>query len=100
MGIEKLKKLQQFEWDKWNINKIRQKHKVEPCECEEVFFAEDKIILKDILHSKKEGRFILLGKTKKDRLLFIVFTIRRHKIRVISARNVNKKERRLYEKAS
>ena len=65
-------------------------------ECEEVFFDENKVVLKDVLHSDREERFIILGKTKKQRLLFVVFTTRNDKIRVISARNVNQKERKLY----
>ncbi|HIE24125.1 MAG TPA: BrnT family toxin, partial [Candidatus Korarchaeota archaeon] len=54
----------------------------------------------DKLHSKEEERFILLGKTKKERVLFVVFTIRNDKIRIISVRDINKKERRLYEKTT
>lgn len=100
MEAGKLRNLQQFDWDKWNADKIRQKHKVEPYECEEVFFDDNKVKLKDVLHSEKEERFILLGKTKKERLLFVVFTKRNYKIRVISARDTNKRERGLYEKAS
>jgi len=53
--------------------------------------------LKDTSHSNKEKRYILLGKTKKERLLFLVFTIRKKKIRIISARDLNKNERKLYE---
>lgn len=65
-------------------------------ECEEVFFDNGKKILKDLLHSGKEERYILLGKTKQQRLLFIVFTTRGVKVRVISARDINKKENKLY----
>ena len=66
-------------------------------ECEEIFFDQEKKIFKDILHSGREERYILLGQTKENRLLFIVFTIRASKIRVISARDLNKKEKKLYE---
>ena len=90
----------EFVWDKGNIDKNWLKHQVTNRECEEVFFDENKRISKDVLHSKKEERYILLGKTKKDRLLFIVFTIRKKKIRIISARNTNRKEVRLYEKTT
>ena len=98
MDFEKIKDLQCFEWDKGNADKIYRKHKVKPFECEEVFFDENKVILKDVLHSEKEERHVLLGETKKARLLFLVFTVRQHKIRFISARDTNKKERGLYEK--
>ena len=93
-----IKKPLEFEWDKGNKDKNWLKHRVTNEECEEVFFDKNKKILKDVLHSDKEKRFIILGKTKKGRLLFVVFTIRNKKIRVISARDINKKEVILYEK--
>lgn len=86
-----------FEWDRGNQNKNLAKHHVTDEECEEVFFDQGKQILRDVLHSGLEDRFILLGETKRERLLFIVFTVRLEKIRMISARDVNKKERILYE---
>jgi len=88
----------EFIWDKGNRDKNWIKHKVTDRECEEVFFDEKKKIYKDKIHSVSEERFILLGKTKRERLLFVVFTIRNKKIRIISARDINKKERRIYEK--
>lgn len=94
MKIEK--RALEFQWDNGNKGKNK-KHGVEDSESEEVFFDQNKRILKDKLHSQKEERFRLLGKTKTQRLLFIVFTIRNRKIRIISARDVNKKEVFLYE---
>lgn len=88
-----------FEWDQGNIRK-NEKHKVENKEAEEVFFDKEKVIFKDKFHSDKEDRFIVLGKTKKDRLLYIVFTKRGHKVRIISTRDINKKEAYLYEEAT
>jgi uncharacterized DUF497 family protein len=91
----------QFEWDSGNSNKNKLKHTVEDWECEEVFFDSKKVMFNDKLHSRNEQRFILLGKTKQERLLYIVFTTRKEKIRVISARDITKrKEIELYEKAS
>lgn len=95
-----IKEPHKFEWDKGNKDKNWLKHKVKNEECEEIFFDKKKKILKDVLHSGKEKRFIILGKTKKERLLFVVFTIRNKKVRVISARDVNKKEVILYEEKS
>ena len=90
----------QFEWDSGNSGKNKRKHEVEDWECEEVFFDPRKVTLKDKLHSGKEERFILLGKTRQSRLLYIVFTVRNEKVRVISARDITKrKEIELYEKA-
>lgn len=87
-----------FQWDKGNIDKNLLKHGISDQECEEVFFDPNKRILKDILHSGKENRYILLGQTKLGRLLFVAFIIRNNKIRIISTRNLNKKEKHLYEK--
>ena len=86
-----------FIWNKGNIDKNWTRHKVTNQECEEVFFDGKKKIFKDKLHSGKEERFRIIGKTKKERLLFVVFTIRKDKIRIISARDINKKEVYLYE---
>lgn len=86
----------EFEWDKGNVDKNLIKHRVKNEECEEVFFDLNKRVLRDPLHSVKEKRHILIGKTKKKRILFIVFTTRKKKVRVISARDLNKKELHLY----
>jgi uncharacterized DUF497 family protein len=94
-----IKKPIKFEWNKGNDKKNYLKHGVANSECEEVFFDNNKIILKDKLHSIDEDRYIIFGKTKQKRILFIVFTLRKEKIRVISARDINKKEIKLYEKA-
>jgi uncharacterized DUF497 family protein len=86
----------EFDWDKGNIEKNRF-HKVENSEAEEVFFDKKRLIFKDHVHSRSEERLRILGKTKKGRLLFIVFTIRKSKIRIISTRDINRKEVYLYE---
>ena len=87
----------EFQWDRGNKGKNYRKHKVADQECEETFFDQNKKIFKDILHSDEEERYILLGRTKENRILFIIFTIRHEKIRVISARDLSKKEKKLYE---
>lgn len=85
-----------FDWDAANTKKNWGKHKVLLVECEQVFFNEPILVQPDYAHSSQENRFIVLGKTDLGRLLFIVFTIRKNKIRVISARDMNKKERSVY----
>jgi uncharacterized DUF497 family protein len=65
-------------------------------ECEETFFNQPLIVFDDIKHSKSEKRFYSLGRTDKERKLFMVFTIRNSLIRVISARDMSKKERERY----
>lgn len=86
-----------FEWDEGNRDKNWIKHKVSNSECEEIFFNQPLIINFDKNHSKIEIRFYALGHTDLNRKLFIVFTIRNKKIRVISARDMSKKERKIYE---
>ena len=85
-------KLTSFEWDKGNLGHI-EKHKVDYKECEEVFFNKDLIFLGDEKHSVAEERFKVFGRSGKGRRLAMVVTIRDTKIRVIMARDQNKKER-------
>jgi len=85
-----------FDWNKGNIDKNWQKHKVHFKEAEEVFLNKPLSLLRDIKHSQSEERYIALGITNQKRKLHIVFTIRNNKIRIISARNQSKKERKLY----
>jgi uncharacterized DUF497 family protein len=95
---EIFKNCEGFHWDKGNIEKNWIKHKVEAGECEEVFFNIPFIVEHDIKHSTDEERYFALGQTDPGRYLFIVFTIRKKLIRIISARDMNKKERKIYEK--
>ena len=85
-----------FQWDQGNTEKNWQKHKVTRNECEQVFFNLPLIIRDDSEHSTEERRWYLLGKTDSSRLLFVVFTIRKNLIRVISARDMNIKEKDVY----
>ncbi len=89
----------EFEWDAGNSSKNR-KHGVEDSEAEEAFFDDRKLLLRDLRHSANEERFVLLGKTKKARLLFVAFTKRGSRIRIISARDIKRSERPLYEEAA
>jgi len=85
-----------FEWDKANVEKNWEKHRVRPEECEEAFFNRV-FVAKDERHSQVEERFYLLGETNAGRRLFVVFTLRGERIRVISARDMSRKERKAYE---
>ena len=87
----------EFEWDAGNSGKNLRAHRVSDEECEEAFFDAGKRILNDTLHSGEEKRYLVLGATKAGRRLFIACTIRGHKIRVISARDLNKKEHPLLQ---
>lgn len=85
-----------FEWDEHNTNKIWLKHKVLPSESEQVFFNRPLVVADDVKHSSQEKRYYALGNTDAKRLLFVVFTIRGNQIRVISARDMNRKEKKEY----
>lgn len=85
-----------FEWDKGNIDKNWLKHKLLHVECEQIFFNEPLILADDVKHSQKEKRWFVLGRTELNRYLLVVFTVRKNLIRVISARDMNKKERKVY----
>jgi len=86
-----------FVWDEGNLFKNWERHEVSAFECEQVFFNQPLIAAPDEKHSSKEPRFFALGQTDGARLLFIVFTIRSKLIRVISARDMNRRERKQYE---
>ena len=92
-----IKNCEGFHWDKGNSEKNWVKYKVKRTECEEIFFNLPLVISADEKHSNTEIRFYALGKTKSERFLFISFTIRNNLIRVISARGMNRKERKIYE---
>lgn len=86
----------EFEWDKHNIEHLH-KHRVEPGECEQVFFNIPLTVEPDLVHSRGEERYFALGKTNMGRTLVVIFTARKTKMRVITARDANKKERIRYE---
>ena len=86
-----------FEWDEGNLSKNWEKHQVSALECEQAFFNKPLIALPDERHSESEPRFYALGQTDSGRRLFVVFTARTNFIRVISARDLSRKERKIYE---
>jgi uncharacterized protein len=88
-----------FEWDEDNVVKNWEKHRVSFWECEEVFFNQPFVLAGDTEHSEQEKRYYALGKTDADRYLFVAFTQRHKQIRVISARDMNSKERSEYRNA-
>lgn len=88
--------LEGFEWDEGNLTKSWEKHRVSIAECEQVFFNRPLVVADDERHSGEEPRYYALGKTDTGRELFIVFTVRRRRVRAISARDMNKKEREKY----
>jgi uncharacterized protein len=94
-------KITGFNWDDGNARK-NDKHGVSMAEAEQVFFNAPLLLLEDSAHSQQEPRLHALGKTDEGRALHIAFTLRQSNtlIRVISARNMHKKERAIYEQAN
>ncbi|MBK6388639.1 BrnT family toxin [Candidatus Aalborgicola defluviihabitans] len=95
-----LSKIIGFNWDDGNARK-NEKHGVSTAEAEQVFFNVPLLLLDDASHSQKEPRLHALGKTDEGRMLHITFTLRQagQLIRVISARDMHRKERAIYEQA-
>ena len=89
-----------FQWDAGNSRKNWDKHRVTGSECEQVFFNQPLLIRDDVTHSELESRHYALGRTDADRLLFVVFMVRDNLIRVISARDMSRRERRVYEEVT
>ena len=86
-----------FDWDDGNLLKNWEKHSVSAAEAEQVFFNRPLVAAPDVAHSQDEVRYFSLGQSDAGRRLFLVFTIRRKLIRVISARDMNRRERKRYE---
>jgi uncharacterized protein len=88
-----------FDWDDGKLEKNWELHRVPFWEAEEIFFNEPLVIMADQEHSEQEARYMALGKTDSGRLLFISFTVRRSLVRVISARDMTRREVRTYEQS-
>jgi hypothetical protein len=90
-----------FDWDEGNARK-NDKHGVSRAEAEQVFFNEPLLLIADPKHSLGESRLHALGKTDEGRTLHITFTLRNagRSIRVISARDMHRKERTIYEQTT
>jgi len=88
-----------FNWDEGNARKSVEKHDVSQSEAEQIFFNQPLLVLADEGHSQQEARYHALGVTDDARLLHITFTLRAtgSLIRVISARDMHRKERTVYE---
>ena len=89
-----------FDWDDFNARK-NDKHGVSQSEGEVVFFNQPLLLLEDARHGGQELRYHALGKTHEGRRLHITFTLRKHStlIRVISARDMHRKERTIHEQS-
>ena len=97
-----LSRIEGFDWDAGNNRKSAEKHGVSQAEAEQVFFNEPLLVLRNDRHSDAERRYHALGRTDESRTLHITFTLRAEGrlLRVISARDMHRKERASYERAS
>jgi uncharacterized DUF497 family protein len=88
-----------FDWDEGNSRKSADQHGVGQAEAEQVFFSESLLVTEDVRHSLVERRFHALGRTLDGRHLHVTFTLRASGalIRVISARDMSRKERKVHE---
>jgi uncharacterized DUF497 family protein len=96
-----LGQIEGFDWDDGNSRKSVDKHDVSQAEAESVFFNDPLIVAEDAKHSEAEPRLNALGKTAQNRLRHVTFTLRQNgtMIRVISARDMHRKERNAYAQA-
>ena len=97
-----LAKISGFNWDAGNARKSEEKHGVSMAEAEQVFFNVPLLVVEDASHSALEVRIHALGKTDEGRALHITFTLRKAGtlIRLISARDMHRKERAFYDQAN
>jgi uncharacterized DUF497 family protein len=96
--VDPLENCTGFDWDDANTRKNWERHRVTQDEAEDVFFHEPLVVRSDLRHSKSEKRYYALGQTTAGRRLFVVFTIRRKLIRIISARDMNRNETEAYDR--
>jgi hypothetical protein len=92
-----LPEFKSFDWDEGNVDKNWESHRVSPREAEQVFFNRPLLVADDMKHSGSERRYFVLGQTDDDRPLFIAFTLRGDLISVMSARDMSRQERKVYQ---
>jgi len=97
--LERLLDCEGFDWDSGNADKVWQRHRVSTTECEELFLNRPLIVEADATHSDSEERLYALGSSDAGRLLFVALTICGHFIRIISARDMSRQERRIFKLA-
>jgi uncharacterized DUF497 family protein len=85
-----------FDWSGGNADKNWNRHHVSPLESEQVFFNSPLLAGADEVHSQGEKRYYALGQTDEGRELFVAFTIRGRRLRIVSARDMSRKERKVY----
>ena len=87
------RRIEGFIWLDWVVEKLAEKHDIEPEEAEEAFFNPPYKVRRS-----ESGKYLLYGRSEAGRHLFIVFAWEGRRIKVISARDMNKSERRFYQR--
>ena len=87
----------EFEWDPNKATNNLTKHNMSFHEASTVFGSSLSITFSDPDHSHDETRYITIGESTQRRLLIISHTDRGQRIRIISARKVTRRERKIYE---
>jgi len=88
----------EFDWHQWNVQKNETKHGVSRLEAESAFHDPRYRLYEDLVHSTdRERRYILYARSLENRVLMVGFTVRRFRVRVITARPASRRERRVYE---
>ena len=97
METVSLREFKGFDWDEGNVRKNWESHRVTQQEAEQIFFNRPLIVADGVRHSEAERRYHVLGQTDEDRALFVAFTVRDERSRVISARDMSRRERKVYQ---
>lgn len=92
-----LEQAEGFDWDEGNLFKGWERHRVRFSECEEVFMNRP-LVAAPAYGAAEEERLAVLGRTDAGRLLCVIFTLRNARVRVISARDASRKERKEYQR--
>src|SRR5207247_11207650 len=88
-----------FQWDEGNSSKNWARHEISQTEAEQIFVTRPVVVIGDVAHSRTEARYFSFGRTDGGRLLTVVFTVRGQQLRVISARQISRRDRRSYDGA-
>jgi len=87
------RRIEDFIWLDWVVEKLTIEHSVEPEEAEEAFLNPPYKVRR-----AESGKYLLYGRSEAGRYLFIVFVWEGRQVKVISARDMNKAERRFYQR--
>ncbi len=87
----------EFEWDSDKADENLRKHQVSFSEAATVFGDAFGVTARDPDHSKGETRFITVGMSEQKRLVIVAHTERGERIRIISARELTRSEKKVYE---